>query len=308
MEKFDICIIGAGPAGLCAAIHAVRCGKKTLLLDKGLPGGQLNWASCVKNYPGFENITGQELSSKIFVQAKNQGVVFSQSNVLKISNSEENVFKKIVVSDSEKFSCDAIIIAVGRTAGKLNVPGEIKFEKKGIHHSAVFDSAQYSGKEVAIIGGGDSALKDAIHVSELAKKVFVIHRRNELRAEKKLQEEAFEIKNIEFVWNSVVKEFLGKEKLEKLLLFNNKDNKEAELNVDGVFVCVGHYPSTENFNVEKDDFGFILVNENLETNINGVFAAGDCVKKKIAQMATAVGDGAIAGINASCYVDEVKKK
>jgi len=303
MEEYDVVIIGAGPAGMTAGIYSARAGKKTIIIEKGVVGGQVAWASNIENYPGFEKITGMELAKKMLDQAKKQGAEIKQASVSKIENKGN---EKIVFTDEGEIKCKAVILAVGRTAGKLNIPGGKEFEGKGIHYCALCDAPLYKGKKMAVIGGGDSAIKEAIHLTELAEKVYVIHRRDELRAEEANQERLQKKKNVELVLDSEVKEFIGDKFLKKIKILNHKTQKISELEVSAVFIYIGHIPSTEEFDVEKNEKGFIKVNKQLETNVPGIFAAGDCNEGDIAQISTAVGDGAIAGTSATKYIETLK--
>ena len=303
-KEYDVIVVGAGPAGMTAAIYAVRAGKKTLMIEKGIVGGQIAWANNVENYPGFVKITGMELAKNMFDQTKAQGVEFLQASVSQVINVSES--EKEVVTDEGNFKCKAVVLGVGRTAGKLNVPGAKQFEGKGIHYCAMCDAPLYKGKVVAVVGGGDSALKEALFLADIAQKVFVIHRRDELRAEKTTQDKAQSNKKIEFILSTEVKEFVGTQFLEKIVLVDKKNNKTYDLPLSAVFVYIGHTPSTDIFEVEKNEKGFVKVDHKLMTNIKGIFSAGDCIEGDIAQIATAVGDGAIAGANAAHYVDSVK--
>jgi len=303
MDEYDVVIIGAGPAGLTAGIYDARAGLKTLLLEKSIVGGQIAWTENIENYPGFDGINGLELAKKMLAQAKKQGVEQKDGEVLEIKN---NGAEKIVVTTDGEIKAKAVIIAVGSSPRKLDVPGEKEYEGKGIHYCALCDGAMYKDKIVAVIGGGDAAIKEALYLANIAKKVIVIHRRDELRAEKGHQEMAFAKKNIEFIWDSVVTEFIGTKFLEKIKIKNVKTNKESLIEATGSFTYVGHLPATSWVNVEKTEKGYIKVNNEMQTSIKGIFAAGDCTEGDIAQIATAVGDGAIAGTAASKYIETLK--
>jgi len=303
MEEYDVVIIGAGPAGLTAGIYDARAGLKTLLLEKSTVGGQIAWTDNIENYPGFDGINGLDLAKKMQEQAKKHGAEYKDGEVIEI---KDNGKEKIIVTKEGEIKTKAVIVAVGSSPRKLNVPGEKEYQGKGIHYCALCDGAMYKDKVVTVIGGGDAAVKEALYLANLAKKVIVIHRRDELRAEKDHQEDAFAKKNIEFVWDSVVTEFVGTKFLEKIKIKNVKTNKESEIEVNGSFIYVGHLPATGWINVEKTDRGYIKIDHEMETSIKGIFAAGDCTEGDIAQIATAVGDGAIAGTAASKYIETLK--
>jgi thioredoxin reductase (NADPH) len=302
MQKYDVVIVGCGPAGMTSAIYTVSAGLKTLLTEKAIPGGQIVWTESVENYPGFENISGKDLADKMLAQAKKQGAEYKQIEVNKII---DNGKEKIVETNEGNISCKVVIISVGSSSKKLNVPGEKEYENKGVHYCALCDGPMYKEKIVAVIGGGDAAIKEGILLSNLAKKVYIIHRRDELRAEKRWQEKAFAKKNIEFIWDTEVKAFEGDKFLRKIKLINNKTNKESELIVDGCFTYVGQKPNTDLFDVEKNEKGYIKVDHEMSTSAKGIFAAGDCTEGDIAQLATSVGDGAIAGTSVSKYIESL---
>jgi thioredoxin reductase (NADPH) len=305
MSDYDVVVIGSGPAGLTSAIYAVRAGLSTLILEKGLTGGQIALTENIENYPGFESISGAELAKKMLNQAKSQGAVFQLDEVKSITE-EDNV--KTIDLGEKQITASTVVIAVGSTPRKLGVPGEVEYDGKGVHYCALCDGFAYRNKIVAVLGGGDAAVKEAIYLSNTAKKVYVIHRRDELRAEKGHQEQAIAKENIEFVWDSVVTEFIGTKFLEKLRLKNVKTNKDSELIVDGSFTYIGHLPATKWLDVDKTDRGYIKVDKKMSTSMSGVFAAGDCTEGDIAQIATSVGDGAIAGTSAIEYIQNLKSK
>jgi thioredoxin reductase (NADPH) len=305
MVEFDVVVIGSGPAGLTSAIYTIRGGLSTLIVEKGLTGGQIALTENIENYPGFESISGRELATKMLSQAKNQGAVFELSEVKNIIQKGN---EKIVDLGEKKIIAKTVVLAVGSNPRKLNVPGEKEFDGKGVHYCALCDGFAYRNKVVAVLGGGDAAIKEALYLANTTKKVYVIHRRDELRAEKGHQEQAFAKKNIEFVWNSVVTEFVGTKFLEKLKIHNVKTNKDSEIMVDGSFTYIGHLPATKWIDVKKTESGNILVDKNMSTSVKGIFACGDCTQGGIAQIATSVGEGAIAGTSAIEYIQNLKNE
>ena len=297
---YDVLIVGSGPAGMTAAIYAARVNLKVGIIEKSAPGGAMINTSKIENYPGYTNIDGASLSMNMFSQVMDLGIDYLGYDVLEIIK-EDEVFK--VVTGNEIFESKTVIIATGTSHKKLGVKNEERFSGYGISWCAICDGNFYKGKDVAVIGGGNSALEEAIYLANLAKTVYVIHRRDEFRADNIIVSELKKKDNVVFVLNSVVKEFIGEEKLEKILLENTKDNSTSYIDVNGCFEYVGQEPASKlvkGFDV-VDEKGYILVDGNFETKIKGLFAAGDIIKKEVRQIVTAVNDGAIAALNASRY-------
>ena len=301
---YDLIIVGGGPAGLTSAIYACRAKLKTLLLEKYVFGGQTANTYEIKNYPGFENIAGPELIEKM----KNQALSCGVETVLDTAIDYE--FKgniKVVKTEySGNFKARAVILALGADARKLGVKNEEKLKGRGVCYCAVCDGALFRDKVVACVGGGDSALEDAAYLSSICKKVYLIHRRNEFRGQEYLQERIFDLAKqgkIELVLSSTVQEILGENVVEGVVIKNVETNENSTLKVDGIFVTVGREPDTLSIEaIDKDEKGYILVNESMETNIKGVYAVGDCIKKELRQIVTACADGAIAATKANMYV------
>jgi thioredoxin reductase (NADPH) len=300
-QLYDLIIIGAGPAGLTAGIYGRRSGLKTLVIEKFAPGGQIALTDVVENYPGFSEISGAELTRLMEEQARKFGTDILNDNVLQVLDDGD---KKIVKTSEGSYLSRAVIVASGTQSKRLGVKGEEKLVGRGISFCAVCDGRFFQGKDVAVVGGGNAAINEAVYLSKIVRKVYVIHRRAKLRADKLVQERAFSNPKIEFIWNSVVEEVAGDAKVEGVLVRDVKNNKRRRLDVSGVFVYIGSIPNTGFVDVKKDDCGFIVTNEKLETSTRGVFAAGDCRAKTLRQVATAVGEGALAAYMANKYIEE----
>lgn len=305
MQRVDIAIIGAGPAGLTAALYGARGGLKTVVFDKGLPGGQVLNTSHVENYPGFpEGISGPALAEAFELQAKNAGA--SVEHLTEIESMELTDGSKILRTAEDEWHAGVVIIAAGAYPNKLSVPGEEQYSGLGVSYCATCDGAFFSGKNVAIAGGGDTAVEDALYLSRIVNKVTVVHRRDQLRATKVLQDRAFAASNIEFKWNSVITKITGNQMVEELELESTTGDEPSKLPVDGVFVAIGLRPSTSWMPAEIElDEGYIVTNERLETNIKGVFAAGDIRRNGLKQISVAVGEAALAATEAIKYIDEI---
>jgi len=295
---YDVAIIGGGPAGLTAAIYAGRGLLKTVVIEKLMTGGQATVTHQIDNYPGFpEGITGPELMGKFEEQAKRFGAEIRYASVESVSM-EKNM--KTINLGSEVISAKTVIICTGAEPRRLGVPGETKFTGKGVSYCATCDGAFFRGAEVAVVGGGDSSVKEAIFLTKFASRVYVIHRRDELRAEKVTAEEAFKNDKIEFVWDSIVEEIVGEKEVKGLRVKNVKDDSVREIAVEGAFIYVGMLPNTGFLKglVKLDENNYIIADRDTHTDLAGVFAAGDVRKKLSRQVATAVGDGATAAMAA----------
>lgn len=304
MEKCDVLIIGSGPAGLTAAIYAARARLHTVVAAGTVYGGQLMNTTLVENFPGFkEGVMGPELMMNMVEQAKNQGaeLVFNEATDIDLSNGN-----KIVTIGDKQYSAEAIIIATGSSPRRLNIPGEDKFYGKGVSTCATCDGAFYRDMEIAVVGGGDSAMEEATFLTKFASKVYVIHRRDELRASVAMQERAMSNDKIEFIWNTDVLEVVGDFAVESLKLLNNQTNLESTLEIAGMFLGIGHIPNTKFIGekVEIDDMGFIAVKDGTktETSIEGIFVAGDVHDFKYEQAITAAGMGCMAAMDAEKWL------
>ncbi len=297
--NYDIVIIGAGTAGLTAAIYAARAGKKVLILENEGIGGQIATSPKVENYPGFLEISGMEFSDKLYSQADALGVELELDRAEKIIDNGDT---KTVKTEYSEFTCKAVIIATGVKHRHLGIDAEEKYMGRGVSYCAVCDGAFYKGKDVAVVGGGNSAVQSAIMLSNICNKVYLIHRRNEFRCENKLSDEVRAVKNIELVLDSTVKELNGEGKLSAVIV-ENKSGETKTIIAEGLFVLVGQIPENSAFAdiIKLDDSGYIIAGEDCKTNVEGVFAAGDCRTKAIRQLTTAAADGSVAAL-AACNI------
>jgi len=303
-ETKDVIIIGGGPAGYTAALYAARSGLSTLVIEKFSAGGQMTLTSQIDNYPGFdEGIDGFSLGFKMQNAAQKYGAQTIQSEVLEVDFG--NKIKKIVTADGNVFG-KTVIIAAGAEHKHLGITDEDKLIGKGVGYCATCDGMFYRGKTVCVIGGGNSAAADALYLSKICAKVYLIHRRDALRATKIYHEPLKKAQNVEFLWNSVCQEFLYDEKINGLKIKNTLTNETSEIACDGVFISIGRSPESaiyKNF-VMTDDFGYIIADETTKTNVPGVFAAGDIRTKALRQIVTAAADGAVAAHHAEAYIEE----
>ena len=290
MEKRDCIIIGAGIAGMTAAIYLKRFAIDVLLLEKEIPGGQLNKTKNLKNYPGFLDNDGAKLAENIYSQIKELNVDYRNENVIEVSLND----KKIVKTSAGEYECNQVIIATGRAPRLLKAKNEEKFLGQGISYCAVCDGFFFKGRDVAVIGGSATALENALYLSNLVNKCYIICRRDFLKGEDLVIESIKKLDNVEIIYNANVKEFKGNDTLEQLLLEQN--GQEVELDVTGAFISIGYEPNyVVNSKVDlKNDGGYLEVDGNCQTNIEGVFAVGDAIKKDLYQLTTAVGEASIA--------------
>lgn len=301
---YDLIIIGAGPAGLTAGIYAVRARMKVLLLEKMVPGGQVLITDWVENYPGFpEGISGFDLGEKMKVHAQNLGLEIQTAEVHSLDLSE--TVKKVHLKDSS-LTAKTLILASGASPRKLHV-GEEKFNGKGVSYCATCDAPFFKDKTVVAVGGGDTAIQESVYLSKFAKKIYLVHRRDQLRAAKILQERAMANDKIEFVWDSVVTGIEGFFGVEKVHIKNVKTNEEKTIPANGVFVWVGILPNTSYVKdaVKMDETGFIITDTHMQTSVPGVFAIGDVRATPLRQISTAVGDGAIAAVSAEHFIENL---
>ncbi|MCD8503317.1 MAG: thioredoxin-disulfide reductase [Bacillaceae bacterium] len=302
-KVYDVIILGAGPAGMTAAVYTSRANLSTLMIERGIPGGQMANTEDVENYPGYESILGPDLSNKMFEHAKKFGAEYAYGDVKEVIDGKEY---KTVITGSKEFKARAIIVATGAKYKKLGVPGESALGGRGVSYCAVCDGAFFKGKELVVVGGGDSAVEEAVYLTRFASKVTVVHRRDELRAQKILQDRAFANEKIEFIWNHVVTEINEESgKVGSVTLKNALDGSEQVFKTDGVFIYIGMEPLNEpfkNMGITNAD-GYIETNDQMETRVAGIFAAGDIREKTLRQIVTATGDGSIAAQTAQHYIE-----
>lgn len=306
---YDVIIIGAGPAGMTAGIYASRGNLDTLMIERGVPGGQMADTEDVENFPGFENILGVDLSNKMFEHAKKFGTEYAYGDVKEITVDGDY---KIVKAGDNSYKTKTVIIATGAIYRKLGKPGEEELTGRGVSYCAVCDGAFFRDREIVVIGGGDSAVEEGMYLTKFAKKVTVIHRRDELRAQKILQDRAFANEKMDFIWNNVVESFNEKNgKIGSVTLKNTETGDITEHETDGAFVYIGMDPLSEPFidlGIVEESEGYIPSNDNMETEIPGVYSAGDIRVKDLRQIVTATGDGSIAAEQAQKFVEEVNEK
>lgn len=304
-ELFDLVILGGGPAGLTAGIYAARARVNCLLLEKGVPGGSPMLTDAIENYPGFpDGITGPELAEKIQAQAESFGLEIRTLAGAKKVSAEPQGF--LVETEDERLRAKSVIVATGAHPNRLGVPGEADFTGRGVSYCATCDGAFFKEKVVAVIGGGDAAVEEALFLTRFARKVILVHRRDELRAAKILQERASANERIEFEWCCTPNKIEGDEVVRGIELTNVDSGQARTIPVDGVFIYVGTMPNSECVSglVEVDGRGFIVTNDRLATSLEGIFACGDVRASHLRQVATAVGEGALASVSAQKYLDE----
>ncbi len=305
---FDAVILGGGPAGLSAGIYMARSNAKTAIIDISMLGGQPSNYLELENYPGFPIIGGYDLMEKFEEHADKFGVEKFPMQEIKSVDLLSNP-KVIETIEGDTFKAKTVIIACGAQPKKLGVNGEEEFVGRGVSYCAVCDGAFYQDKTVAVVGGGNAAVEEGMYLTKFAKKVYLIHRRDELRADKIVQDRAFANEKMEFVWNSVVKEVQGADTVNNLVIENVKTGEISDLNVDGVFPYIGFSPNITDINgqVEQDPNGFIITDETMKTSVDGVYAIGDVRKTPLRQVITAAADGAIGAVYAGKYIEALEK-
>ena len=303
-KTYEVIIIGGGPAGLTAGLYTSRARLRTLLIESALFGGQMTTTEMIENYPGFpQGITGDELSRLMEEQAKRFGMETVNEEVAEVRL--EGDLKHVRTHESN-YLCETLILCMGTEYRKLGVPGEKELTGKGVSYCATCDAAFFTDSQIMVVGGGDSALTEALFLTKFVKELNIIHRRDALRATKIYQERALANPKIKFIWNSVVQEIKGDKVVQSIVLKNVKTGEVKEYETEGVFLFVGISPKTQFVKglVQMDEGGYILANDQCETSVKGIFAAGDCRKKLLRQVTTAVGDGATAAFAAEKYLEE----
>lgn len=301
---YDVAIIGSGPAGMTAAVYTARANLATIIIERGVPGGQMANTEEVENYPGYDSILGPDLANKMLDHAKKFGTEYAYGDVKEIV--DDNPYK-IVKAGNKEYKTKTVIVATGNKPKLLGIPGEKEFAGRGVSFCAVCDGAFFKNKELVVVGGGDSAVEEALFLTKFASKVTIIHRRDALRATKILQDRAFKNEKIDFIWNSTVDEIYGENRVEGVKIRNLLNNEVSDFNANGVFIYVGMEPlSSVVDNLEiTNEAGYILTNDNMETRIKGIFAAGDVREKSLRQIVTATGDGSIAAMAAQHFIESL---
>lgn len=299
--NFDVVIIGGGPSGLTAGIYAVRAGLSVAIVEKQFAGGQIANTESVDNYPANLSISGVDLAMKMLEHAEALGVQMIYDGVIETKLGDKQ--KVVITQNSGEISCKAVILCAGATPRKLGILQEEKFVGRGVSYCAVCDGAFYKNKKVVVVGGGNTAVSDCMYLTKFASEVNLVHRRDKLRASKAECDKLIG-SGVKIHYNSVVADILGNDKIESVVLRNTLDNQETKLEVDGVFVAIGQIPSGNDIakDVIRDEYGYIIAGEDMKTNIQGVFVAGDVRQKKIRQVITACSDGAIAAEMANEYI------
>ncbi len=301
---YDTIVVGAGPAGMTAALYAARSNLKVAILERGIYGGQMQNTADIENYPGYESISGPDLSEKMYEPLSKFGAEYLFGNLVRIEN--DGAVKKIVTED-ETLEAKTVILAMGAQHRLLGVPGEAEYNSRGVSYCAVCDGAFFRDEDLLVVGGGDSAVEEAIYLTQFAKSVTIVHRRDELRAQKIIQDRAFANEKINFIWDSVVEEIKGDDrKVQSVRIKNVKTEDVTEHAFGGVFIYVGLDPmsdSVKDLDI-TDEAGWVITDDLMATIQEGIFAIGDLRQKHLRQVTTAVGDGAIAGHQAYNYIQE----
>ena len=305
VKEYDIVVVGGGPGGLTAGLYAARANRKTISIEKFQPGGQIANTEDVEDYPGFEHILGGELAQKMADHAKKFGLEITSDEVTEIYS--EGKHRMVITASGDIYKARAVIISTGGSPNHINVPGEKEFAGRGVSYCAICDGAFFRNQVIAVVGGGDAAVEEAMFLTKYGSKVYLIHRRDELRAQKVIQNRAFANSKMEFVWNTVVESINGENRVQSLSLRNVKTGEKSALEVGAIFIFVGFVPNS-NITREllaKDKNGYIITNDRMETSIKGIFACGDVRSQLVRQITNAVGDGTTAAVAAEKYIEEL---
>ncbi|WP_040534541.1 thioredoxin-disulfide reductase [Schleiferilactobacillus shenzhenensis] len=304
-KAYDVVVIGAGPGGMTAALYAARSNLRVVMLDRGIYGGQMNNTAAIENYPGFTDVLGPELGEKMYATAEQAGVEYAYGEVTSI---EDHGTTKLIHTDEDDYEAKAVVLATGAEHRKVGVPGEEEYSGRGVSYCAVCDGAFFKGQPLAVIGGGDSAVEEGIYLAQLSPDVYVLHRRDQLRAQKVLQNRAFANDHMHFVWNTQLQSIDGDGKKVTGVTYKDKvTGEEKQIPVAGVFIYVGIKPMTDAFKNLPilDDQGWIITDDHMRTKVPGVFAVGDARQKDLRQITTAVGEGGLAGQQVYHYIQEM---
>ncbi|MGH8069486.1 MAG: thioredoxin-disulfide reductase [Candidatus Entotheonellia bacterium] len=301
MKRYDVLIIGAGPAGLTAGLYCGRARLKTMILDKGVPGGELVNTAKIEDYPGFEAISGPELAERLERQARKFGVEIAMDEVVEVASEGE---RKRVVGEAESSTAGAVIVAAGGKPKKLDVPGEAELAGRGVSYCAICDGPFFQNQVIAVIGGGNTAVEEADYLTRFGKKVYIIHRRDAFRAQPIIQERALTNPKIEVLWNTIVEVIKGQNQVEAVVLKSVIGQERWELPVGGVFIFIGFTPNHIKDHANHDQLGFFLTDERMETSIPGLFAVGDIRAQPVRQITNATADGTVAAVMAHKYLEE----
>lgn len=310
-RSYDVVVVGAGPAGLTAALYTGRANLKTIVLDRiGIGGGQLLNTELIEDYTGFKSVTGHELAELFQQHAETFGAEIAYGNVTEVVAAEDGCSVTVRTDDGEEYRARAVVVATGGLPRKLGVPGEAELAGRGVSYCAICDGAFFKGQQLAVVGGGDSAVEEATFLTRYASKVYIIHRRDQFRAQKILQERALANPKIEVIWNTVVEEIGGEGSVEWVRLRNVVTGEERKLPVGGVFIYIGFQPSSDLFpqGIKKDPLGFIITDDKMETSLPGVFCAGDVRSQYVRQITNAVGDATTAAIAATRRIEALEER
>lgn len=304
---YDIIVVGGGPGGLTAGLYGSRAELRTLILEKYLPGGQIANTEEVEDYPGFEHITGAELSQKMADHARKFGVEIVSEEVLEVYCRGD---VRVVKTTDRELTAKAVILATGGSPNLLHVPGEKEFSGKGVSYCAICDGAFFKGEVIAVVGGGDAAVEEGIFLTKFGKKVILIHRRDQLRAQKVIQSRAFANDKMEFIWDTVVESINGDKRVTSLNLKNVKTDENSELEVGAIFIFIGFKPNSNLVReaIRKDQGGYILTDEKMQTSVPGIYAIGDVRSQLVRQITNAVGDGTTAAVAAEKHIEKLHDK
>ncbi len=307
-DVYEILIVGAGPAGLTAGLYGSRSNLKTVIIEKGLPGGQLLNTEVIEDYTGFEHITGVELAQKMEAHARKFGVEIKTGEEIKSIRRVDGLFE--VKTDENTYHSITVIVTAGGTAQKLGVPGEDAYSGRGVSYCAVCDGAFFNGQVITVVGGGDAAVEEANYLTRFGSRIYVAHRRSEFRAQKILQDQLFQNPKVEVIWDTVVEEIKGNAVVNRVVLKNVKTGEIREHPSEGVFIFIGFKPNTYflDDHPAHDESGHLITNDRMETNIPGLFAAGDLRSQLVRQITNAVGDATIAALAAEKYITHLKHK